>query len=337
MARPRFHELLRRPVIVAPMAGGSSTAELVIAAAGAGALGFLAAGYKTPAAMAAEMADVRAATAQPFGVNVLLPGTPYPDPAALDRYLGSLRSAGPLGDATWDDDGFGGKIAALLAEPPAVTSFTFGCPPAEVIRALQDAGSLVLVTVTSPAEAALAAGAGVDALCAQGYEAGAHRGTFANDDQPGRDYGLLSLIGEVARVTSLPQVAAGGIMDPRQVRAVIAAGAVAAQCGTAFLRCPESGAHPRYKAALTDPHYTATTLTRAFSGRLARGLANQFIRDHQDAPAAYPEINNATRPLRAAAAADGDTERMSLWAGQGWRSATGQPAGEIIERLSATA
>jgi len=337
MARPRFHELLRRPVIVAPMAGGSSTAELVIAAAGAGALGFLAAGYKTPAAMAAEMADVRAATAQPFGVNVLLPGTPYPDPAALDRYLGSLRTAGPLGDATWDDDGFGGKIAALLAEPPAVTSFTFGCPPAEVIRALQDAGSLVVVTVTSPAEAALAAGAGVDALCAQGYEAGAHRGTFANDDQPGRDYGLLSLIGEVARVTSLPQVAAGGIMDPRQVRAVIAAGAVAAQCGTAFLRCPESGAHPRYKAALTDPHYTATTLTRAFSGRLARGLANQFIRDHQDAPAAYPEINNATRPLRAAAAADGDTERMSLWAGQGWRSATGQPAGEIIERLSATA
>ena len=337
MARPRFHELLRRPVIVAPMAGGSSTAELVIAAAGAGALGFLAAGYKTPAAMAAEMADVRAATAQPFGVNVLLPGTPYPDPAALDRYLGSLRSAGPLGDATWDDDGFGGKIAALLAEPPAVTSFTFGCPPAEVIRALQDARSLVVVTVTSPAEAALAAGAGVDALCAQGYEAGAHRGTFANDDKPGRDYGLLSLIGEVARVTSLPQVAAGGIMDPRQVRAVIAAGAVAAQCGTAFLRCPESGAHPRYKAALTDRHYTATTLTRAFSGRLARGLANQFIRDHQDAPAAYPEINNATRPLRAAAAADGDTERMSLWAGQGWRSATGQQAGEIIERLSATA
>ena len=337
MARYPLTDLLRRPVIVAPMAGGPSTAELVIAAAGAGALGFLAAGYKTPAAMAAEMADVRAATAQPFGVNVLLPGTPYPDAAALDRYLGSLRTAGPLGDATWDDDGFGGKIAALLAEPPAVTSFTFGCPPAEVIRALQDAGSLVLVTVTSPAEAALAAGAGVDALCAQGYEAGAHRGTFANDDQPGRDYGLLSLIGEVARVTSLPQVAAGGIMDPRQVRAVIAAGAVAAQCGTAFLRCPESGAHPRYKAALTDPHYTATTLTRAFSGRLARGLANQFIRYHQDAPAAYPEINNATRPLRAAAAADGDTERMSLWAGQGWRSATGQPAGEIIERLSATA
>jgi nitronate monooxygenase len=336
MARHRFADLLRRPVAVAPMAGGPSTAELVIAAAGAGALGFLAAGYKTPAAMTAEIAAVRATTSEPFGVNVFVPGTPCADPGALDRYLRFLGTTGPLGDGTWDDDGFDGKVAALLADPPPVTSFTFGCPAAEVIRALQDAGSLVMVTVTSPGEAVLAAAAGADALCVQGYEAGAHRGTFVNDDEPGRDYGLLSLIGEVARVTDLPQVAAGGIMGPRQVRAVIAAGATAAQCGTAFLRSPESGAHPRYKAALADPRYTATTTTRAFSGRLARGLVNQFIRDHADAPAAYPEINNATRPLRAAAAARGDTESMSLWAGQGYRSATDQPAGEIIERLSAT-
>jgi nitronate monooxygenase len=334
MARRRLADLLRRPVAVAPMAGGPSTTELVLAAAGAGALGFLAAGYKTPAAMAAEIAAVRAATSEPFGVNVFVPAASCADPAELDRYLGSLRAVGPLGDGTWDDDGFDGKITTLLPDPPPVTSFTFGCPPAEVIRALHDAGSLVIVTVTSPAEAALADAAGTDALCVQGYEAGAHRGTFVNDDEPGRDYGLLSLIGEVARVTDLPQIAAGGIMGPRQVQAVIAAGAVAAQCGTAFLRCPESGAHPRYKAALADPRYTATTMTRAFSGRLARGLVNQFIRDHQGAPAAYPEINNATRALRAAAAADGDTERMSLWAGQGYRSATEQQAGEIIERLS---
>jgi nitronate monooxygenase len=335
MARRKFSDLLRRPIAVAPMAGGPSTTGLVTAAADAGALGFLAAGYKTPAAMAAEIAAVRAATAEAFGVNVFVPGIPCADRAALDRYLSSLRAAGPLGDGTWDDDGFDGKVRALLADPPPVTSFTFGCPPAKVVRALQDAGSLVMVTVTSPGEAAIAAAAGADALCVQGYEAGAHRGTFVNDDEPGRDYGLLSLIGEVAAVTALPQIATGGIMGPRQVRAVIAAGAVAAQCGTAFLRCPESGAHPRYKAALADPRYTATTMTRAFSGRLARGLVNQFIRDHPDAPAAYPEINNATRPLRAAAAADGDTERMSLWAGQGYRSATEQPAGEIIERLSA--
>ncbi len=333
--RDRFLELLRCPIVVAPMAGGPSTADLVIAAAGAGALGFLAAGYKTPAAMAAEIAAVRTATAEPFGVNVFVPGAPSPDAGALARYLDSLGPAAALGDATWDDDGFDGKVAALLADPPAVTSFTFGCPAPPVISALRDAGSWVVVTVTSPGEAVMAADAGADALCVQGYEAAAHRGTFVNDDAPGRDYGLLSLIGEVAAVTGLPQIAAGGIMGPRQVRAVLAAGAVAAQCGTAFLRSPESGAHPLHKAALADPRYTATTLTRAFSGRPARGLVNKFIADHANAPAAYPEINNATRPLRAAAAASGDTERMSLWAGQGYRSAAELPTGEIIERLCA--
>jgi nitronate monooxygenase len=315
------------------MAGGPSTAELVIAAANAGALGFLAAGYKTPGTMAAEIAAVRAVTSQPFGVNVFVPGAPYADTAALAGYLSSLGTAADLGEATWDDDGFDGKVAALLAGPPPVVSFTFGCPPAGLVSALHDAGSLVVITVTSPGEAAMAAAAGADALCVQGFEAGAHRGTFVNDDATGPDYGLLPLIGEVAAVTGLPQVAAGGIMGPRQVRAVLAAGAVAAQCGTAFLRCQESGAHPSYKAALANPRYTATTLTRAFSGRPARGLVNQFIRDHADAPPAYPEINNATRALRAAAAARGDTERMSLWAGQGYRSATEEPAGQIIERL----
>jgi nitronate monooxygenase len=324
-------DLLRRRIVVAPMAGGPTTTDLVIAAGRAGALGCLAAGYKTPEAMAAEISAVRAATAEPFGVNVFVPGRPYPGARTLAGYLDSL---GPgLGEARWDDDGFGGKVAALLADPPAFTSFTFGCPAAEVIRALQDAGSAVVVTVTSPDEALAAAAAGPDALCVQGYEAGAHRGTFVNDDAPGRDRGLLSLIGEVAAVTSLPQIAAGGIMGPRQVQAVLAAGAVAAQCGTAFLRSPESGAHPLYKAALADPRYTATTVTRAFSGRPARGLVNEFIVAHPDAPPAYPEINNATRPLRAAAAARGDTGRMSLWAGQGYRLAADLPAAEIIGRL----
>jgi nitronate monooxygenase len=338
MAKRSMADLLRRPLVVAPMGGGPSTPELVVAAAGAGAVGFLAAGYKTPAAMVAEIAAVRAATPEPFGVNVFVPGAPSADTEAISRYL---RSLGPdaqavgaaLGAAAWDDDGFGDKVAALLANPPAIVSFTFGCPPAGVIAALRGAGCAVAVTVTGPGEAAVAAAAGVDALCVQGYEAGAHRGTFADDGTRGRDYDLLSLIGEVARVTALPQIAAGGIMGPRQVDAVLTAGAVAALCGTAFLRCPESGAHPLHKAALADPHYTTTTLTRAFSGRWARGLVNRFVLDHGDAPAAYPEINNATRPLRAAAAAQGDAERMSLWAGQGYRWASDRPAGEIIEWL----
>ncbi len=330
----RLTDLLPYPIVVAPMAGGPTTVELVVATARAGALGFLAAGYKRAEAMAAEIAAVRAATAEPFGVNVFVPGAPCTDGARLRRYLDSLRPDGTLGDPGWDDDYFDGKVAALLAARPPVASFTFGCPSAEVVTALQGSGTIVVVTVTSPDEAAAAAAAGADAVCVQGFEAGAHRGTFANDDAPGRDLGVLSLIGQVTAVTGLPQIAAGGIMDPRQVRAVLAAGAVAAQCGTAFLRCPESGAHPLHKAALADPRYAATTLTRAFSGRPARGLVNRFIADHADAPAAYPEINNATRPLRAAAAASGDPERMSLWAGQGYRSATTRPAGEIVELLS---
>src|ERR1700740_2050203 len=115
---------------------------------------------------------------------------------------GYLDSLGPgLGDASWDDDGFDGKVAALLTDPPAVTSFTFGCPPPGVIRGLQDAGSAVVITVTSPAEAVLAGQGGARGLCVQGYEAGAHRGTFVNDDAPGRARGLLALIGEVSAVT----------------------------------------------------------------------------------------------------------------------------------------
>jgi nitronate monooxygenase len=234
-------------------------------------------------------------------------------------------------DATWDDDHYDAKVRALLADPPPAVSFTFGCPAAEVIAAFRDAGTVVVVTVTSPEEAVIATVAGAAALAGQGSEAGAHRGTFANADGP--DYGLLALIGAVAAVSPLPVIAAGGVMSAAQVKGALAAGAVAAQCGTAFLRCPESGAHPLHKAALGDPRYTATTLTRAFSGRPARGLINQFILDHAGAPAAYPEINNATRPLRAASAARGDTEGMSLYAGQGFRSAQARPAGEIVARL----
>jgi nitronate monooxygenase len=209
MTRGSLPDLLRRPVVVAPMAGGPTTTELVIAAAGAGALGFLAGAYKTPEAVTAEIAAVRASTAEPFGVNLFVPGTPYQDAEALGGYLGSLAADGPVGDPAWDDDGFLAKVTALVSDPPPVTSFTFGCPAAEVIGALQAAGSVVVVTVTSPEEAMIAAAAGADALCVQGFEAGAHRGTFVNDDAPGRDHGLLSLIGAVAAVTGLPQIAAG--------------------------------------------------------------------------------------------------------------------------------
>jgi nitronate monooxygenase len=321
------------------MGGGPSTPELVVAAAEAGALGMLAGGYKTAETVLAEVAAVRAATGEAFGVNLFVPGTSTSERERVVSYVQSLAPDAEAvgvacGEPSWDDDHFEDKLAAVVSAAPPLVSFTFGCPTPDAVSACQATGAVVAVTVTSPEEARLAADAGADALCVQGLEAGAHRGTFENSNRPGQDFGLLSLIGEVARVTELPQLAAGGIVDRRQVRAVLAGGAVAAQCGTAFLRCPESGAHTAYKAALADSHYRVTVVTRAFSGRPARGLLNQFVLDHPDAPAAYPEVHNATRPIRTAAAQRGETERMSLWAGQGFRSATDRTAGEIVEMLS---
>jgi nitronate monooxygenase len=345
-SRARIRQLSRLPIWVSPMAGGPSVPALVTAAAQAGGMGWLAGGYKTAAAMRGEISAVREAGTAAFGVNLFVPGAPARDQVALTGYVASLQDdAGRLGaaagDPAWDDDHWGAKLAVLAAGPPPAVSFTFGCPPAGTIRGLQEAGAVVLITVTSDREAAIAAGAGADGLCVQGPEAGAHRGFFTNDLAPGpasgtrqTGPGLLELLASVARVTDLPLVAAGGISDASAVAAVLAAGAVAVQAGTAFLRCPESGAHPLHKAALADPRFTATVVTRAFSGRPARALANQFTTGHPGAPAAYPEINNATRPLRAAAAAAGDPGRMSLYAGQGFRSASDRPAAEIIAELA---
>jgi nitronate monooxygenase len=322
------------------MAGGPSTPALVIAAAEAGAVGFLAGGYKTAAAMRDEIAAVRAATAGAFGVNLFVPGEPTAEPAALAAYLARLEpDAAALGAAPgppqWDDDDYVAKLDTLVDDPPPMVSFTFGVPAREVVRALQAADALVAVTVTTPAEAALAVQSGVDCLCLQGEEAGAHRGSMANDTRPGQDVPLRELLAAVTGATDLPLIAAGGLAGPEDVAAVLAAGATQAQLGTAFLRCTESGANPVYQAALADPRFTTTAVTRAFSGRRARSLVNGFLRDHDGAPPAYPEINNATRPLRAAAAAAGDADRMSLYAGVGFRRAQARPAGEIIAQLVA--
>jgi nitronate monooxygenase len=336
----RLRDLCRLPLVVAPMAGGPTTPALVIAAAGAGAMGFLAAGYKSAADLAADVQTVRAASSPIFGVNVFVPGEPTSDPAGLAAYVEGLqKEAADLGvaagPAQWDDDDYRAKLETLLADPPPIVSFTFGCPSIDVVRALQGRGALVAITVTTPLEAAAAHTAGADCLCLQGAEAGAHRGSFVNDNRPDQDDPLVDLLSEVPKISDLPLIAAGGISGPEAVAATLGAGATLVQLGTAFLRCSESGAHPTYKAALADPRFTTTAITRAFSGRRARSVENGFMRAHEGAPAAYPEINRATRPLRSAAAAAGDPDRMSLYAGTGFRSAEERSAGEIIEGLMA--
>lgn len=331
--------IVARPVVVAPMAGGVSTPGLVLAAARAGALGFLAAGYKSAAALRAQVDEVRAGTDAPFGVNVFVPGSRTADPASLAAYLASLepdavRLGAAPGGPGWDDDDFDAKIAELSERPVPVVSFTFGCPHRRVLDSLRAAGSSVWVTVTDLDEARAALSAGAQCLVAQGIEAAAHRGTFGNEG-PAQGGGLhtADLLASLRGDADVPLVAAGGIMTGPEVAATLRAGATAVQCGTAFLRSPESGAHPLHKAALADPRFDGTAMTRAFSGRPARGLVNAFLRDHADAPPAYPEINNATRPLRAAAAAAGDVDRMSLWAGEGYRLASDRPVGEVVDQL----
>ena len=334
----RLRALSTWPLVVAPMAGGPSTVELVAAATAAGALGFLAGGYKTAAQMADEIEAVCAAGVDAFGLNVFVPGRAATDPGRVSAYVASLAAeAAALGadpaDPTWDGDDYERKLEVLLARPPAVVSFTFGLPDVAVVRSLQSRGSMVALTVTTPEEAARALRAGPDALCLQGAEAGAHRGSLADDDRPDQDRPIHALLAAVSRRTTVPLIAAGGVGGPGDVAALLARGAALVQSGTAFVRCPESGAPQPYKDALADPAFGATTVTRAFSGRRARALVNGMVRAHPCAPAAYPEVNNATRPLRAAAARAGDADHMSLYAGTAFRRAEARPAAEVVERL----
>jgi nitronate monooxygenase len=329
---------LERPVVVAPMAGGASTPDLVVAAADAGALGFLAAGYKTAAQVEAQVADVRARTSGPFGVNLFVPGAPTRFRDELSAYVRELAPEAAVrgvdvGDPVWDDDDWAAKTDLLVDLCPDVASFTFGRPQPTLVTALHRRGTVVMVTVTDVAEAEQAISSGADVLCAQGIQAGAHRGSFSDDDRTDAGMTTLDLVAALRRRTGLPVVAAGGIALPGDVAAALGAGADAVQAGTAFLRSDESGASELHKQALVDSGYTGTALTRAFTGRRARGLVNRFMEHHPDAPRAYPEIHHLTRPLRSAAVHQGDPHGVNLWAGTGYRHARTGPAAAIVEWL----
>lgn len=336
-------DLCPYPIVQAPMAGGVSSPELAAAVCEAGGLGFLAAGYKTPEAMYQEIKIVRGLTERPFGMNLFMPQPAVADPAAIEVYREQLAGEEtwyetPLGDTDVNTDGgYDGKVAILLDDPVPVVSFTFGCPSRQVLEAFAKVGTVTMVTVTTPAEAQAAERAGAQVLCVQGIEAGGHQSS--HHDNPYTDcagVGLLALIAQVREAAHLPIVAAGGLMRGAQIAAVLIAGAVAAQLGTAFLVCPESGAHALHKRAITDPVFPGTELTRAFSGRPARGLINRFMREHGPyAPAAFPQIHYMTAGLRKAAAAAGDPQGMALWAGQGHRMAREMPAGQLVGVLAA--
>ena len=310
---------LEIPIVLAPLAGGPSTPELAAAVSNVGGFGFLAAGYLGADALKERIAKTRSLTDKPFGVNLFVPG-PTAEPATYADYVKDL------GEPRWNDDDWDAKLALLREDPVAVVSFTFGCPSRDVIESLPGEA---WVTATSPLEARAAVAAGAHAVVVQGAEAGGHRGSWV-DDPDLEPIGLLALL-QIVDV-DVPVIASGGIITAGAVRAVQQLGAAAAQVGTAFLRSPEAGTAPAYKQKLTGD--TPTALTRAFSGRLARGIRNRFMAEHPDAPLAYPEIHYATANTRAEARTHGDTDAFNLWAGQAYPLAQERPAGEIARALA---
>ncbi|MBB4922341.1 NAD(P)H-dependent flavin oxidoreductase [Kitasatospora kifunensis] len=331
---------LTLPIIAAPMAGGASTPALVAAVNEAGGLGFLAAGYKSATAMSEQVARARELTGRPFGVNLFVPAVT--DPAALaavSAYRAELRPEAEQWGVSLperiapDDDGWDAKIAALLADPVPVISYTFGLPTAQEADALRAVGTTQVATVTSTAEARAAAALGLDALCVQGPEAGGHRGTHQAAAEPGSE-SLLDLLPLVRAAVDLPLIAAGGLGDGPGIATALRAGADAVQLGTAYLLAEEAGTSAPHRAALADPPFAETVRTRAFTGRVARGLRNAFTDRHADhAPPAYPEVHHLTAPLRAAAAGRGDAQHLHLWAGTAFAKARPGAAAEITERL----
>lgn len=332
------------PLIQAPMVG-VSTPKLAAAVSNAGALGSIGIGASTPEQARAMIRDTRALTARPFNVNLFCHAPAQPDPARERAWLEHLRPLFAEFDAeppatlreiyrSFLDDPE--MLQVLLDDAPAVVSFHFGLPPQDWIDALRSRGIPLLVTATNLTEARLIETSGIDAIVAQGVEAGGHRGVF----EPERDalIGTFALTRTLASQTRLPVIAAGGIMDGAGIRAALQLGASGAQLGTAFILCPESAANAAYRAAMQSPRVECTALTAAISGRSARGLPNRLFSDvgHPQAPALpdYPITYDAAKALHAAASAKGCDDYAVQWAGQGAPLARALPAAELVATLA---
>ena len=319
------------PIIQAPMAGGGDTPELVAAASNAGAFGFVGAAYLDAEQILATARSIRTLTAHAFGINLFAP-TPVGNSANLDAamlrlapYHAELGLPAPSVPAAPASGAFAEQVAAAIETGASILSFTFGLLPGDIVATVKARGMKLIGTATTVEEARALEQSGADAIVVQGSEAGGHRGTFLGDFAAAQ-IGTLALVPQVVDAVRVPVIASGGIMDGRGIVAALALGAGAAQLGTAFLTCTESGVAEVYKDAILHAAETGTRITRAFSGRAARGIVNRFMSEADQAGAAaiapFPLQNALTRPLRSAAAKQGRAKFLSLWAGQGcaWRA-----------------
>lgn len=332
---------IRHPIVQAPMAGGATTADLVAAVCRAGALGSLGCAYSSPDMIRQSAAAVRARTERPFGLNLFAP-QPVPEASgSASRMVEILKGVhaelgiAPPSVPAGGDLAFADQLQAVLETEASVFSFTFGLLPSGAIEELRGRGLFVIGTATTVDEAIALEASGVDAIVAQGSEAGAHRGTFGPSFEAAM-IGTMALVPQITDAVGLPVIASGGIMDGRGVAAALALGADAAQLGTAFLTCDEAGIPAAYKQAIIDASEDQTRVTRAFSGRPARGIVNQLMADmdrEADAILPFPVQNALTRPARAAAAAQDRAEYLSLWAGQGVRLSRRLPAEELVKEF----
>jgi nitronate monooxygenase len=335
---------MTHPIIQAPLAGGGDTPALVAAVCNAGGLAFIGAAYLTPEQIGNASREVRARTSKPFGINLFaplpaphLPSDPKPALECVARFFAELSLPPPVVPAR-PRDSFNEQLAAALESGASVFSFTLGILPKNAVEAIKARGMFLIGTATTVEEAIALEKAKVDAVVTQGSEAGGHRATFAADFDSGM-IGTISLVPQVVDAVTVPVIASGGIMDGRGLAAALALGASAVQLGTAFLTCDEAGVPEVYKKAILKAREHETRLTRAFSGRPARGIVNRFMAELEESDAAgailpFPLQNDLTRPLRAAAARQGRAEFLSLWAGQGVRLSQRRMAAQLVECLA---
>jgi nitronate monooxygenase len=333
---------IRYPIFLAGMAGGPSTVSLTAAVSNAGGLGTLGAAYMEPEAIRTTIREIRKLTNAPFGVNLFVTRAPDDNSRTpeVQQELNAMRAKLGIPQVAIEDvktpEHFEQQFAVLLEEKVPVISTAFGVLQPHMTEQAKASGIRIVTMVTTVAEAILAEQAGCDAIVAQGSEAGGHRGTFDIINRPmGANIGILALVPQIVAHVQVPVIAAGGIMDGRGLIASLVLGAQGVQMGTRFLTSIESGAHSAYQQKLLASTEESTVITNVFSGRPARGIANEFIKvwdQNGVEPLPFPTQNTATRDIRNAAAKQNNSEYMSLWAGQGLRMLSdGQSAGSIVQ------